>query len=402
MGESDESALGWQAGAFCGHRYPDHRHRRCDGRRLGRRGSSQPPFGGARPPRQHRRGPAVKPPGGARSRERARNPVRNGRLLPGGDARRGRVLDADRAHRGPRDRRGWLGDRGLVPARQRRRLGGELHHHLVVRPATHRQRAQPLDDRGRPDRRHQLHLHGHRQHRRRAGQPRRHVGPGDPGSAATAAPGAARPAAAGQLRPVLDVHRRPARLHHRRGVRPVAHPFPVAVARRPAEDEGRRVQRGHRLLRLGLLLPGARRLRLHRGQGHEPVPEHGTAGGPVRDRQARPLHQRRDRRGRDRGLGAAVTRRLPHRRQAVRVRGTAVALGDRLDHRPAPDHRRRGRDRLPDRERVHRAQRRRPAVPGQPGTAGALRRDQRPVHVQPVLRRPVLHQRDRSGEHQRA
>ena len=62
--------------------------------------------------------------------------------------------------------------------------------------------------------------------------------------------------------------------------------------------------------------------------------------------------------------------RLPHRQPAVPVRGTAVVRRDRRDHRPAPDHQGRRRDRLPDRERVHRPQHRRPAVPGRPGAAG--------------------------------
>ena len=175
---------------------------------------------------------------------------------------------------------------------------------LLGRPAGHRRRAQRLGHRGRPHRRDQLHLHGHGQHRQRPGQPRRHLERRSPRLRSPPP----RHVLLGQPQQVsydqYSMSIGGQRVYITAGrVRPVAHAVAVAVAGRPAEDEGRRLQRGDRLLRLGLLLAVPGRLRLHRRQGHERVPEHGPAGGPLRDRPARPVHQRRDRRRRHPVLG---------------------------------------------------------------------------------------------------
>ena len=254
----------------------------------------------------------------------------------------------------------------------------------------------------RPVQRHRLHVHRDRQHLRRRLRPRGDVERRDAGADRAAAHRAARQARAGQLRPVLAEDRREPGLRHRRGVRPVAYPVALAVARRPAEDEGRRLQRRHGLLRLGLHLALAGRLRLRRRARHERVPEPRAAGRPLRDRTAGPVHQRGDRRRRHPVLGAHQPERLPQRHRAVPVRRAAVVLRDRLGHRAAPDHQRRRRDPLPDRERVHRHVIGRPGVHGRPGAAGHLGRDRRAVHVQPVLRLGHVHHRHRRGEHQRA
>ncbi len=178
-----------------------------------------------------------------------------------------------------------------------------------------------------------------------------------------------RPAAAGaergrqtardRLRPALAAGRRPAPgpLVGRAAPLPAAEP--IVVAGHAAEDACLRLQRRQCVRRLELPLPRSRAVRLHRCARPRPVPADGGRDRSVRDRAARPLHQRGGRRrwlpglaDRDRGHGpdlrpdvSAVRRRVADRRQ--RRRGEA-AVHPGHGHGPA----------VPGRERVRRARRR--------------------------------------------
>ncbi len=153
---------------------------------------------------------------------------------------------------------------------------------------------------------------------------------------------------------------------------------PGSLARHPAEDEGGGLQRRVAVLRLGLPLPCARRVRLHWCTRCGQAVGHGQRPGHLCDRPAGSVHQRRGRRRRLPRLAVLASGQHPHLRPGVHEVQRRVADADRPHHQAPPaDQRHRLGDRVPGGERVLPRHCGRPCVHGPAGKAGEGRRHHR-------------------------
>ena len=181
------------------------------------------------------------------------------------------------------------------------------------------------------------------------------------------------------VRQALADDRRAAHVRLVRRVPPVPAAQPEPVARRPAEDEGRGLHGGLDLLRLGLPLGQARRLRLQRRARHGQAARHRRSGRAVRDRPARPVHQRRGHRGWFPRVAHHAGRAGALRRPGLSRRRRRMVQPHRRDPGPASAHERhRVGDPVPDRERARLDRHIAAQLHAAHGRQGARRRRHRP------------------------